>query len=397
MNEQNSKLLPFGRAWRRADPAAAAAFKEMARQLRVERESSAEMVTRLLHETPRAQWPSLAKRPELHTIGALDQLSKESDRRLDQEPHEALAIAELATVLLDELPADAYPRVTLAQLESHTWKDLGQALCYVSRYDDALAALQKAETCVLPYGALQHDQAIVWFVRATVLQHLRRFDEAQHLLTAASGVFQGHHDQGLYAKCVLATGNLLVRRGDHRAARQVLMPLLGQTDVATDATVRLTLGWCGLNLGEPARSLSSFRESAQMFRKVGRELSALRALKGVGSALLRLGHFESAIGQLRAVRNGFLVQDLIEEAGIAGLELAEAQLLNAQTEEAKALCAAIVRELSDAGLNRRALAALGYLNEAMRTSTATPEAVRSVHDYLVALRTDPTSEFVAIN
>ena len=393
MNDEHSKLLPFGRAWRRADPAAAAAFKAMARQLRVERESSAELVTRLLHETPRAQWRSLAKRPELHIIGALDQLSKEVDRRLDREPQEALAIAELATDLLDELSADAYPRVTLAQLESHTWKDLGQALCYLSRYDDALAALQKAETCVLPYGALQHDQAIVWFVRATVLQHLRRFDEAQELLTAASGVFQGHHDHGLYAKCVLATGLLLIRRGNHSAAKKILGPLVGQLDPSSNGLALLALGWCCVYLGTPADAFPHFRKAAQTFDQLGQRVQSVRAAWGIGAALLRQGRLETALDQLTTVRELFLTQQLTEEAGLAGLEIVEAQIQRAHHEEAKVLAARVYGEFEEARMNHRAVAALGCLSEAVHASAATPEVVRSVHEYIVALRNDPTREY----
>lgn len=391
------KLVPFDRSRRRPDPARVQEFAATARRLLYERETSSDLVARTLRDTPRAEWPGLASRPEMQTSGALELLGEQVDTRLDREPAAALAIAELATAIADALPADAYPRIVLAQSRSHAWKDRGQALCYLSRYDDALRALDRAEAALAPFGTLAHDLAIVRFVRATVLQHRREFDLAETLLVECHRVFNDHGDEVRLAKSTLALGNLRVRRGDYRAAREVLGPLLRNGDPLLEATVRLTLGWCALHLDDYEDALAYFSDSAQTFTLLGRNLSALKASCSVGSALLRLGNLDGAIAQLESAREQFLNERLVEEAGLAGLEVVEARLLRHEIQKAKLLAAQLVTEFNDAGLNRRAIAALAYLTDAIATSKATPETARGVHDYIVALRLDPSLDFAAIN
>jgi len=399
MMDDRSKLVPFSRMRRQPDPARAAEFAATARRLQREREAAAEVITKTLATTPRAKWPALAQRSDFRNSGALEQLGREVDRNLGSAPLDALAVAELSVAIAETLTADSYPAVMLAQMRGHAWKDVGLALCHSSRYDEALEALDRAQAALAPIGILGHDEAIVAFVRAATLQHLRRFDEAQALLTSCADVFRMYADTVLYDKCAVSRGILLVRRGDYRAARELLRPLEGRTDDLSDASVRLALGWCGIHLADNVEALQQFTRAMNMFTALGCALPALRAAAGIGAALLRLGDLERAIHQLSATRERFLRRDMTEEAGLTGLEIVEAQLQrgDADVEDARALCARIVREFTVAGMNRRAIEALAYLNDAVSTRSASPEVVRSVHDYIVALRNDPTREFAAIN
>jgi tetratricopeptide (TPR) repeat protein len=393
----DDKLLLFGAALRRPDPKLKAEFAETARRLQRERAQSADIVSEALRETPRAAWSWLAQRRDFHNSGALERLGQEIEKRLDTDPREALAIAELSTAIADGLPVDAYPAIMLAQLRAHAWKDLGQALSYLGRYDEGLRALDRAEEQLAAYGSLAHDIAILHFCRATLLQHLRRFDEAHALLSDCRHVFRGHRDTQLYVKCTLATGNLLVRKGDYRAAREMLGTLSVEGHAEYEAIVHLALGWCSIHLSDAADALRRFTEAERLFHLLGRRLPTVRAAYGVGSALLRLGRLDDAIAQLYSVRGKFLAERMIEEAGLCGLEIVEAQLLLHDSAGAKPLAARLVQEFTDAALNRRAVAALAYLNEAIAASSATPDIVRSVHSYIFALRDDPTREFAAIN
>lgn len=390
----DGKLVPFDRARRRLNPAGMAEFAATARRLIREREVSEDVVTRALRETPREQWGRLAERSELRTSGALERFSKEVEKRLDTDPREALAIAELTTRMAGSLAPDSYPAVTLAQLRADAWRDRGQALSYLGRYDEALRALDRAEEQLNAFGTLAHDQAIVRFVRGVVLQHVRRFDEAHAILEECRAVFRAHLDHPLYAKCTLATGNLLVRQGDYRAAREMLIRLLDTSD-SNEATIRCTLGWCAIHLGEHEEALTHFAEVRRCTADA--PLHVARAAYGIGSALLRLGMLDAAIENLLSARKTFLDHNLIEEAGLSGLEIVEARLLQSDFTAARSLSAVIVNEFASAKLNRRAVTALAYLNDAVGTTRATPETARNVHTYITALRTDPTCEFTAIN
>ena len=75
------------------DPARIAEFAETARRLQLEREEAANVVDRLLRETPRERWGELAEREELRTCGALERLGNRLAGTLDRDAAEALAIA----------------------------------------------------------------------------------------------------------------------------------------------------------------------------------------------------------------------------------------------------------------------------------------------------------------
>lgn len=395
MNE-HSKLVPFGSALRRPDPARVAEFAETARRLQRERAVSEDVVSGALRSTPRTSWARLSERSELHTSGAVERLGREVETRLDTDPREALAIAELAAVIAEELKPNSYPAIMLAQLRAHAWKDRGQALQYLGRYDEALRALDRAEEKLEAFGTLAHDRAMVRFCRAVLLQHVRQFEEAQAILHECRNVFQSHGDTQTYVKCTLAMGNLLVRRGDYRAARETLSPLVAENrHIAPIA--RMALGWCAVHLGAAAEAIEHFDEAARGYRELGRDLEAVRASYGAGSALLRLQRFADAVATLRSTREIFLARGLVEEGGLSGLGIVEAQLVLGEAAAARRLAQSLVREFTNANLNRRAVAALAYLNDAIAASSATPEIVRDVHAYIRALQTDPTRDFAQAN
>jgi tetratricopeptide (TPR) repeat protein len=391
-----SKLVPFAAASRRPAPARVAEFAETARKLQQERATSEDIVSSALRDTPRAEWPRLAERSELHTNGALERLGQEIEKRRSNDPHEALAIADLASHIADAIANDAYPPVILAQLRAHAWKDHSLALSYLGRYEESLRALDRAESHLAAFGTLAHDRAIVGLCRATLLQHLRRFDEAQTILDECRQVFRSHGDSQTLMKCTLAIGNLLARRGDYRGAREILAPLVDEKSLI-GPHARMAMGWCAVHLGAADEAIKQFNEAAQACRGLGRDLEVARATYGTGSAMLRLHRFQEAIATLRSTREVFLARGLVEEGGLSGLGIVEAHLVLGQPAAARNLAAALVQEFSDAQLNRRAVAALAYLNDAIAASSATPKIVRDVHAYIVALQTDPICEFARAN
>lgn len=394
--DETTKVVPFDRRRRFPDPARVAEFGATARRLMQEKADSADAVLQVLRETPRDRWATLADRPEFLTSGTLDSLAKLA-AELERDPQESLAATALAIAIAEALPDGSYPIVVIEQHRGQAWKDRARTLCYLARYEEALAALDRADAFFEGHGTLAHDRAIADFVRSIVLSHLRRFDEAQTLLESCRSVFNDHGDVRLYRKCTVATGNLLVRRGDYRAAREVLRELLRDGDAATLAIARSSLGWCAIHLGFAEEALEHFEEAERRHQDLAWTLDALRAAYGTGSALLRLGKIEAAVERLNFARIHFLEHSLIEEAGLSGLEIVEAKMIRLELEEAKALAATIVDEFTCAGLNRRAVAALAYLNDAIAASSATPEVVRNVHAYISELRLDPTREFAAVN
>jgi hypothetical protein len=67
----------------------------------------------------------------------------------------------------------------------------------------------------------------------------------------------------------------------------------------------------------------------------------------------------------------------------------------AKREEAERLARTIVGEFTVAGLNSRAITAVGYLSEAIAAKKASTQLVSDIREYVISLRTSPQRDFAA--
>jgi tetratricopeptide (TPR) repeat protein len=395
----NDKLVPFDRRRRTPDLARVREFALTARRLQREREESGEIVDRILGTTSRDEWAHLVDEPAMRNSGVLDRLSREVQRRLDRDPQDALALSNLATAIAETLPADAYPAVVVAQIRAQAWKDRGQALACIARYDDALAALDQAEAKLAAFGTLAHDRAVVAFTRAMTLREMDRHDDAIALLTAAKAVFRDHGDARLHLLCGIVEGMVLSRLGHFRAAYDAWTDLLPvaveQRDRRSEACLHNNLGHAAVELGANEEANVHLSTAMAIFTDLGLPLEVAKTELARGRMLVRSGNVASGIALLHETRATFLSRGLIEEAGLCGLDIVDAMLALEQFAEAEALARRIVEDFTAARLNARAITALGYLTEAIAVRRASGAVVEHVRRFIHALRKDPEREFVA--
>lgn len=396
MNER-SKLVPFAPALRRPDPARVAEFADTARRLQRERATSDELVTSALRSTPRGSWHVLQEREELHTSGALERLAHEVEKRRYVDPAASLEIAELATAIADRLPADAYPPIIVAQLKAHAWKDRGQTLAYLGRYDEAFDALAKADGQIEEFGTLAHDRAIVGYVRAVALQEVHRLDESLVILAHCRTVFHDHGDTRRWLLCGINEGTMLQRQRRWREARDTYLATLAVAQELGDeeslACLHNVIGQCLVELNVFDTAETHLVEAVQRFTRLGQPLSAAKAELARGRLLLRSGHHVRAIEHLVAIRDVFLRHNLIEQAGLCGLDVVEALVATSAAVRAESLVRRIIEEFTVARLNTRAVTALGYLTEVIAAKRASRENVGMVREYILSLRKSPEREF----
>ncbi len=384
---------------RRFDPARAGEFGEIARRLKREREAAANVVEKLLKETPREEWPALAERGELQTSGALEKLGNTVTATLGRDPGHALAIAELAVSLAEAISENTYPAPVLAQLRAHAWKDLAKARLYVGRFSDALDAADQADRKIEAFGALAHDHAIVGLVRAETLQQMDRYDDAFAVLAECKKVFRDHGDDRRLILTGISEGVLLHRLRRYREAREAYLLLLASMHDSMDkdsaACLHNVIGHCSVDLGDFDAAEAYLTRAIALFHELGQPLQAAKAELARGRMFIRSGRVDRGIAHLRPIRAQFMRGGLIEEAGLCGLEIVEGLLIRDDATEAIALARSIIVEFTAASLSKRAISALGYLEEAIAARRASATTVADVRDYIVSLRTSPEREFVA--
>ena len=172
-----------------------AEFLETAERLKNER-AAAGSVLETVEATPPAAWPTLAAHPEFQTNAALERLGEEVHRRIDRNPREALALADLAVAIADALPEGLYPSVTLAQIRATAWKDRATVLRFLGRIPETFEAIRRAEEVLDQHVALGLDHAIVNLVRALALIDTGEFENARAIATNCGSVFLEHGEDG---------------------------------------------------------------------------------------------------------------------------------------------------------------------------------------------------------
>ncbi|HEY0372795.1 MAG TPA: tetratricopeptide repeat protein, partial [Thermoanaerobaculia bacterium] len=355
---------------RRIDAARAREFAETARRLADERNAAPRIVDPLLANTPHEHWPSLSERSEFHTCGGLERLGTLFADWLTKDAIHAKAIAELAVSAAEAMPEHAYPTIVVGQLRAHAWKDFGKALRFLAKNDEALIAFETAERYLdIGGGALGHDRAIVRFNLAMSLQELERFDESRSLLAESKQVFRRYGDTRNTVLCGLAEGVLLQRLKRYREAREIYLLLLAShpSNIDSDslASIHQVIGMCSIELGDFQEAEENLAYAAKLFRDLKQPIYVTRAELSLGRLFIRRGEPAKGIAHLRLTRVAFLRHSMHEEAGICGLEMVEAFLLLERPEEAERLARTIVGEFTVAGLNSRAITAVGYLSEAI--------------------------------
>jgi tetratricopeptide (TPR) repeat protein len=395
-DDKKDKVVSFDRSKRMPDPQRLAEFTATARKLLRERKSG-DVITNLLRDTPRDEWPRLAERIEIRNSGALDRLSREVAAALEKDPSDALAMSNLATTIAEILPPDEYPPIVGAQLRAHAWKDRAQALSYVGRDAEALEAIDRAESLLAPFAAVAHDRAIVRLVKAIVLQHLKQWDDSLALLKECLKVFSDHRDSKRVLHCGLTEAMLLHRRGEFSKAHDVLDALLevarSANDIDSLAAVHNNLALSLLELSDLTAANIHFSEAVRHLNDTGRKVEAARAEMNIGHLFLRKENAQHAMPHLNTALAVFQHHAMPEEIGMCGSLMMEAMLLRGNVERARSIARDLTDQLRGTRVSRQALDAIAYAENAIVTHDDALTAVRHVHNFFDSLRSDPAREF----
>ncbi|HEX7152394.1 MAG TPA: tetratricopeptide repeat protein [Thermoanaerobaculia bacterium] len=367
--------------------------------MRAERAAAAITVERLLRSTPRDQWPLLAAHPELTNFGALERLGNLFNDVQGRDPRYALDLTQLAVMVAEGVRENSYPRPIVPQLLAGAWRDLGRAYRDLARNNESVEAFQRADTYLHDEIALGHDRALVRFNLAITLQELERYSEALELLATSEAVFREHGDIKRLVRCGIFRGVLLQRLKRFREARETYLLLLSSArnvDLESLAALHQAIGFCSIDLGDYVTAEANLDKALSINRELGKPIEVMKVELGRGRLLTRTGRHQEAIDHLRPVRRQFLAAGISEEAGLCGLEVVEAMLALDKTTQAESLARRIIAEFTKAGLNKRAITALGYLTEAIASRSVPPDLVTHVREYIVSLRTAPERDFVYV-
>jgi tetratricopeptide (TPR) repeat protein len=376
---------------RHREPERMREFLETARRLERERAGVEETVARLLRTTPPSEWSALAAAPELQSSAAVEQLIEEVRNRVERTPADALALANVATTIAESLPEQSYPPVVLAQLTAAAWKEKANTLRFLSRFDEALVAVETAQERLKNFPATAFDRAVVHLTRATILAYVNRLSEAYELLPECRQVFLDHGDSKMLLFTGIIEGAWLYDDARYSEAHALFLQMLDIArkirDTESLARIENNLGYCATELGDYRTANIHFSNAIAFFNDVGCVVEATRTEHGAGLLLIAKGQVSAGLARLRNARTAFAAASLNDEAAIAGLEIVEILVRRGDVAEGKDLAHEIATEVATAGLSERAVNAVKRLDAVLlEADVDAAYEVRSVHELLKSLQ-----------
>jgi tetratricopeptide (TPR) repeat protein len=221
-------------------------------------------------------------------------------------------------------------------------------------------------------------------VKANIMRSIDRADEAVSLVREAAETFLRFGDQNRYATARVIEAATLYSRASIQEALQIFISLEGHPGLDDHGTVAVmnNVANCYAELGQPEKAAEYAPRCIVMFEMLGMETERTRSRWLLGRTLVAAGKVPDAIPVLRATWREFEQFDMISDAGLVALELAEALLLTGAVEEVPAICRDVISQFTRAGMASRALTALSFLREAVAIGQATPGLVRHVYAFL---------------
>lgn len=370
-------------------PEGGSSAEDFAAWMAAEDVEAAELLAPMLAAPGEFVWANVSANPRFHTAGVVRLLCKTAKSFCERKPLIARALAEQAILIAESIGSEIYPGGTVDELRGTAWKDLANALRFLGSYPEALGALDRAERAFRRVPASDLHQAIVHFVRATVLMKAERLDEAEPLARSSAAAFASLGQSSRYIDATLLVAAVLAKRGEYQHARQLNFELLSHAQATNDrileARVSSNLGYIALMCHEFDDATVRCQRGMLLYGELGATTELIRARWLLALVTVGRGLTEAGVTLLRAVMDDFLHEGMLMAAAMVALDLAKPLLAMGgarRRRDVTRMCARLTREFRAAGMLKSAMTAIAYFREALRDPKATPQAIEVTRQHV---------------
>jgi tetratricopeptide (TPR) repeat protein len=335
--------------------------------------------------------------PKFQTWGLCELLLERCRETAIQNPTGAEELAVFALEVSTRLGTTSYRAGLIQDLQARAWSYLGNALRVRSEFRDSEAAFQKAEVFLRKGSRDPVERAIFLDLKASLRRAQRRFDEALGLLRRAVEIFLRAGHRHLAGRSLVTMDTIHCYAG--RPERGI--PLLYQAIKLIDSDRAPRLQLCAQHnlihdLAETGRFTEAqklYRETCSLYRDFPDSWTQNRRKWVKGKISFGFGRIAQAERLLLAARDGFIEDGIPYDAALVSLELAILYTREGRTDDLKRLAREIFPIFSSLQIHREALAALSFLQKAVKAEQASLELIARVADYLRRAEHDPELRF----
>jgi tetratricopeptide (TPR) repeat protein len=359
-----------------------AAFAERARN----EENDAIALCDAVLTGPAAWWQQRLRQSKgAYTGGMVKQLLERMRSMIFSSPANALQITALAIEVANALDVAEYPCDYVIKLRAQACRDHAYVLSFMGRYPEALELTERSKRLFDQVPLPEYDLARLALVKASILRSIDRIDEAIQLIRVAGATFLRFGDRPRHFSARMTEASTLYVRGDIEPALAIWKQLEA-ADMSADelSSVRLAnnIAICYSDLGRPHDAIEYLTRCIAEYEMLGVETERTRSRWALGHAMTACGKYDAAVPILRQTWREFAHLEMIADAGLVALDMAETLLLLGQSEEVPSICRDVIGQFTRAGMSSRALTALSFLREAVAMGQATPSLVQHVSKFL---------------
>ena len=334
---------------------------------------------------PSSWWPQRLRKAEgAVSAGMVKELLERMRQMLESSPAAALQVTALAIDVSHSLDIAEYACDYVIKLRAQSFRDHAYVLSYMGRYPEASDFADRSKRLFEQVPLPEYDLARLALVRASILRATDRVAEAIRLAREAGETFQRYGDASRYANARITEGAMIYESGAIEQALALWKSIENEPAIDTFGRISLihNIGLCHRQLGQFDLAALYLKRSAEELALLGKDTEATRSRWNLAQTLVAAGRPQDAVPVLRQAWREFEKYDMVADAALAALQLAEAMLLTGDPSEVAAICRDLIARFTAAGMTSRAITALSFLREAVAIGQATPSLVRHVHDFL---------------
>jgi tetratricopeptide (TPR) repeat protein len=331
-------------------------------------------------------WADIPRKPDYQTGGVTRLLCQRANGMCERDPLYALKLAEAARVISYTLPDDRYPRSTLHELRGHAYKEEANAFLFLGRLPEAWQAITFAER---EYRKLSFEgvgMVAVKYIRGLICYEQDDLEAAERYANeAAEDALQlGMADRYMSARHLL--GYVHFDRREYAMAASIYESILryGEEKGAAGWIAResLAVGGCYLELGRTSEATRYLYDALRLFTDLGYGPDITRTHWSIARLMFAEGNGIEAIFRLRKTITEFTEYEMLTDAAVVAVDLAEILHATGRLREIPKVLANVVQTFVDAGKLTSALTALAYLKEAATAGTLTTDVVAYVRRFV---------------
>lgn len=389
------EVTSFPRGLTAAVQRACKEWRTSAERIRKEREQAAPLIKEILAN--RRDWKELDDREKslLNGVPLVDLWIESAKAKRNDEPAEALMIAEAAYVASLTLSMALYGRAFLHDLRALAQLELANAYRFNNNLEMAELHLKQARKRRAYGSGDRRLEARFHEITASLACDSRWFPEAYRRIDQAARIYEELGEGHMVGRALISKSAFAACKSDPEAALRFLEEGSSRIDPECDPELPKTIVH---NRILYLTDLGNYKEAQRLLWDARTQnllpegaVNQAKLRQGEGRIFCGLGQLDRAERALQSAMDDLLELELPLTAGIAGLDLAGVWLRQGMPEKVLPLARRLAEVFEEQNVRKEAITAMMLVEEACGEERLSLRYVDAVKGYLRKLERNPNT------